>query len=239
MSENSSEKLIRVLVADDHPIVREGLRLLLETNPHFSLVGEAEEGGAAVRLSKELRPDVVLMDLRMPGMDGLEAIERLRIEMPQMAIIILTTYNDDELMVRGLRAGARGFLLKDVTPSNLFRTIQSAAGGEMLIQPEFIQRALAYNYATSSNSNPVSSTIKHPSTRQSTGVGLSQRERSVLTGLARGERSKEIARELGISERTVKAYLTSIYTKLGVDSRAAAVAVWLEQRFLDLSQSES
>ncbi len=232
MSEAPPEKLIRVLVADDHLIVREGLRLLLETNPRFCLVGEAEEGSSAVRLAKELEPDVVLMDLRMPGMDGLEAIERLQAEAPQVAIVILTTYNDDELMIRGLRAGAHSFLLKDVTPPNLFRTLQAAANGEMLIQPQIMQRVLAYHPAGLANSSD-SGLAGETTPRPAISVELTERERSVLAGLVRGDRSKEIARKLGISERTVKAYLSNIYSKLRVDSRTAAVAVCLKLHLLD------
>jgi NarL family two-component system response regulator YdfI len=236
MGEAQPEKLIRVLVADDHLIVREGLRLLLETDPRFCLVGEAEEGSAAVRLAKELAPDVVLMDLRMPGMDGLEAIERLQAEAPHLAIVILTTYNDDELMIRGLRAGARSFLLKDVTPPNLFRTIQAAANGEMLIQPAIMQRVLAHPTPPPPDN---SIAADHTNLRSMAPIDLTERERDVLAGLVRGDRSKEIARKLGISERTVKAYLSSIYSKLGVDSRTAAVAVCLKLHLLDPSTSEN
>ena len=118
---------IRVLIADDHLIVREGLRLILETGEGFELAGEAADGAEAVRLAKELQPDVILMDLRMPNVDGLTAIERLRAEQPQVAVVILTTYNEDDLMLRGLRAGARGYLLKDTDRDTLLNTIRAAA----------------------------------------------------------------------------------------------------------------
>ncbi len=208
--------IIRVLIADDHLIIRQGLRLILETADDFELVGEAADGAEAVRLAGTLQPDVVLMDLRMPGMDGLTAIERLHIEQPQIAVVILTTFNEDELMMRGLRAGARGFLLKDTDRETLFNAIRAAARGETLLRPDIMARLLS---AAQKPAAPVGEG----------GPALSEREREVLAGVARGERSKEIALRLGITERTVKAHLDSIYNKLGVDSRAAAVSVALQR----------
>ena len=212
---------IKVLVADDHLIVRQGLQLILETAADFTLVGEAADGAEAVRLAAELKPDVVLMDLRMPGIDGLSAIERLSAEQPGVAVVILTTFNEDDLMLRGLRAGARGYLLKDTSREALFNAIRAAARGETLLKPEIMARVLAL--------------AKHPTPapppERSAGPGpaLTGRELEVLAAAARGERSKEIALQLGISERTVKAHLDSIYNKLGVDSRAAAVSVAMQR----------
>jgi NarL family two-component system response regulator YdfI len=207
------EETIRVLVADDHLIVREGLRLILETEAGFQLIGEAADGAEAIRLSGELHPDVVLMDLRMPIMDGLTAIEYLQTEQPEVAVVILTTYNEDDLMMRGLRAGARGYLLKDASRETLFAAIRAAAHGETLLSPEILQRLLSK--AQGGQDRPAASAASE----------LTEREQEVLQAIARGERSKEIAFHLGISERTVKAHLSSIYSKLGVDSRAAAIAV--------------
>jgi len=209
--------LIRVLIADDHLIVREGLRLILETAEGMTLVGEAVDGAEAVRLASQLQPDVVLMDLRMSGMDGLTAIERLRDTHPHIAVVILTTYNEDDLMVRGLRAGARGYLLKDTDRETLFHAIRAAARGEMLLKPEIVAKVLAHTAAPPAPSGAVE---------------LTDREREVLEAVARGERSKEIAARLHITERTVKAHLTSIYNKLGVDSRAAAVAEAIQRGWL-------
>lgn len=203
---------LRLLIADDHLIVREGLRLILETEPGFELVGEASDGAEAIQLATELQPDVILMDLRMPRLDGLSAIERLRKEQPHIAIVILTTFNEDELMRQGLQAGARGYLLKDTNRSTLFNTIRAAARGETLLQPEMIAKLL----------NP--SQPQHETQAPETGIEITDRELEVLEAVARGERNKEIAYHLGITERTVKAHLTSIYNKLGVDSRAAAVS---------------
>ena len=198
---------IRVLIADDHLIVREGLRLILETADGIEVVGEATDGAEAVQLAQALQPDVILMDLRMPNIDGLTAIERLRAGQPRVAVVILTTYNEDDLMMRGLRAGARGYLLKDTDRETLLNTIRAAARGETLLKPETLARLL---------SQP-----KKPRGE----IELTERELEVLKAVALGERSKEIAAQLGITERTVKAHLAGIYNKLGVDSRAAAIAV--------------
>jgi len=209
---------VRILIADDHLIIRQGIRLILETGEDFELVGEAADGAEALRLCRELHPDVVLMDLRMPGMDGITAIERLRIEMPKIGVVILTTFNEDNLMRRGLRAGAKGYLLKDTSRERLFHAIQAAARGETLLAPEMLLKLL------NGAENP-------PPTEEGI-LKLSEREMEVLAAVARGERSKEIAFNLGISERTVKAHLASIYNKLGVDSRAAAIAIAAQRGLL-------
>jgi len=213
--------VIKLLIADDHLIIRQGLRLILETESDFEIVGEASDGAEAVSLCKKLKPNVVLMDLRMPNMDGLTAIEKLREEQPEIAIVILTTFNEDELMLRGLQAGARGYLLKDTGRSTLFDTIRAAARGETLLKPEIMARVLAQKSASAPKSKPAST------------FNLTEREFEVLESVARGERSKEVAAHLGISERTVKAHLASIYQKLGVDSRAAAIAVAAQKGLLN------
>jgi len=205
--------MIKILVADDHLIIRQGLRLILETESDFELVGEASDGNEALSLCRKLKPDIVLMDLRMPNMDGLTAIEKLRVEQPAIAVVILTTFNEDELMLRGLQAGARGYLLKDTDRSTLFDTIRAAARGETLLKPEIMARVLAQKNVSTTGA------------KSNEPTNLTERELEVLEAVARGERSKEVASHLGISERTVKAHLASIYNKLGVDSRAAAIAV--------------
>jgi len=213
-------KTIRLLIADDHLIVRQGLRLILETEPGFELIGEASDGAEAVQLATKLQPDVVLMDLRMPNVDGITAIKQLRTKQPQIEIVILTTFNEDELMREGLQAGARGYLLKDTDRSTLFNTIRAAARGETLLKPEIVQQLLA-----PSQNHEETSTLK-------TQTILTEREIEVLESVARGDTSKMIALQLGITERTVKAHLTSIYNKLGVDSRAAAVSEAMKQGLL-------
>jgi NarL family two-component system response regulator YdfI len=214
---------IRVLIADDHEVVRDGLRMILEAEEGFSVVGEAGDGAQAVDLTGKLRPQVVLMDLRMPRMDGLEAIECIRDAWPDVAIVILTTYNEDDLMLRGLRAGALGYLLKDTNRQTLMDTLRAAAHGEALLLPDVIARALSA--APSGSSASRRGSVKGPK--------LTEREHQVLRRAAEGERSKEIAVGLGITERTVKSHLSSIYNKLGVDSRAAAVAEAAKRGLLD------
>jgi two-component system, NarL family, response regulator YdfI len=203
--------MIKILIADDHLIIRQGLRLILETESDFEVIGEASDGAEALSLCKKLKPDVVLMDLRMPNMDGLTAIEKLRVDRPDIAVVILTTFNEDALMLRGLQAGARGYLLKDTDRTTLFDAVRAASRGETLLMPDIMRRVL--------------SQANTPRTGSAEPINLTDRELEVLSSVARGERSKEVAIHLGISERTVKAHLASIYNKLGVDSRAAAIAV--------------
>jgi NarL family two-component system response regulator YdfI len=215
--------MIRVMITDDHLIVREGLRLILETADDLEVVGEAVDGVECLRLVSELQPDVILMDLQMPRMDGITAIGHLRSEHPQIAIVILTTYNEDDLMIRGLQAGARGYLLKDSSRENLLDAIHAAVKGETLLKPEILARVLAPQSAP----KPAA-----PAVAQADST-LTEREREVLQAASRGERNKEIAYKLGITERTVKAHLQSIYQKFGVDSRAAAVAIAAQRGLLE------
>jgi NarL family two-component system response regulator YdfI len=228
--EEQTTRPIRVLVVDDHLVVREGLRLILQVEaPDIELVGDAPDGATALRLVEETQPDVVLMDLRMHGMDGLDAIAHLRAHWPRIAVIILTTYDEDDLVLRGLRAGACAYLLKDVGRETIFQTIRSAARGEALLQPEILARLLALTQPPA----PAS-----PEERAAA-IELTARERAILARVARGERSKEIAARLGITTSTVAAHLTTIYSKLGVDSRAAAVARALQHGLLPTDDSDS
>ena len=207
---------LRVLIADDHLVVREGLRAILGTAPDLTLVGEAADGAEAVQLAAELSPDVVLMDLRMPGVDGIEAIRQIKARYPEVEIVILTTYDDDQYIVRGLRAGARGYLLKDAGRKVLFEAIRAAARRESLLPPAVIEKVVAH--------------LAEP--RPVEAGRLSEREREVLALLAQGAPNKEIAVRLHIAERTVKAHVTGIFNKLGVNSRAEAVAVALRSGLL-------
>ena len=207
--------MIRVMITDDHLIVREGLRLILETADDIEVVGEAVDGAECLELVSKLNPQVILMDLQMPRMDGITAIAHLRKDFPEIAIVILTTYNEDDLMIRGLQSGARGYLLKDSSRESLLDAIHAAARGETLLKPEILARVLAPQSAP----KPAA-----PAQTDST-LTLTGRELEVLQLAAKGERNKEMAYKLGITERTVKAHLQSIYQKFGVDSRAAAVAV--------------
>ncbi|MGZ3602435.1 MAG: response regulator [Ktedonobacterales bacterium] len=221
------QEAIRVVVVDDHLIVRQGLRLMLEeAGDDFELIGEAADGAAALRIVDEVRPDVVLMDVRMPEMDGLGAIGHIRERHPQIAVVILTTYNEEDLVVRALQAGACGYLLKDTNRDTLFRAIRAAVRGELLLQPGIVEHVLAHTTRTPAPSPPSKDSGE-----------LTNREREVLEGAAKGQRSKEIAAHLHITENTVKGHLATIYAKLGVDSRASAVAEALARGLLPLQRS--
>ena len=212
--------MIRVLIADDHMVVREGLRALLDTEPDMDPVGAASDGAEAVRLVGETSPDVVLMDLRMPGVDGIEAIRQIKDRYREVQIVILTTYDDDQYIVRGLRAGARGYLLKDTARSVLFETIRAAARGESLLSAAVVDKVVAHLADHGRRPQPVQT------------EKLSPREAQVLALLAEGAANKEIARQLDISERTVKAHVTGIFNKLGAGSRAEAVAIAMRSGLL-------
>ncbi|MGG1324036.1 response regulator transcription factor [Priestia megaterium] len=211
----------RILIVDDHLVVREGLKLLIETSDKYVIVGEAENGRIAIDLVEKLKPDVILMDLYMPVMSGLEAIKEIRRTNPEISIVILTTYNEDQLMMKGIEAGAKGYLLKDTGVENLFESIDSAIRGETLLQPEITERI--QNYKTK--------LLKEQSKSK---VMLTPREMTILQAIARGSTSKEIAYDIGIAERTVKSKLTSIYNKLGVDSRTEAVVVAIQSGIIHL-----
>lgn len=206
----------KVLIVDDHFVVREGLKLVLETGERFEIAGEAANGEEALRLIAQSPPDVILLDLNMPVMSGLEMMKRLREKNCEIPVIILTTYNEDELMMQGLALGAKGYLLKDTNSENLFRSIESAARGEMLLSGPVLERVMALKTRTD-----------EPSSSQ--GVGLTDKEAFILESVAQGYTSKRIALDMSVSERTIKSHLTSIYNKLGVDSRSQAVAVALER----------
>ncbi|MDN4618321.1 response regulator transcription factor [Paenibacillus sp. PsM32] len=208
-----------VLIVDDHFVVREGLKLILETSEEYQVIGEAENGQVALQRIEQLKPDIILMDLNMPVMNGIEAIEKLQEQHSSIPIVILTTYNEDDLMIKGLTIGAKGYLLKDTKREHLFRTLDSAIRGETLLQPEIME--IVFQAKRQATPKKQSTSNSFPS--------LSEKEKIVLQAAAYGHRSKEIAFDMGIAERTVKAHLTNIYNKLGVDSRAQAVAIAVEQ----------
>ena len=201
---------IRILIADDHPMVREGLAAVLNQEEDLEVVGQAGNGVEAVSLAKELRPDVVLMDLQMPQMDGVEAIKRIKEDSPETGVIILTTYDTDEHIFSGIRAGARAFLLKDALPSEVLQAIRLVSRGESLIQPRVASRVL----------DRVSELAEAPTTQ----AVLSPRETEVLQLMVTGAANKEIAAQLVIGESTVKTHIIRIFDKLGVKSRTEAVA---------------
>ena len=205
-----TEKPIRVLIVDDHMIVRQGLQLIFETERNVEVIGEAENGHQGVDQARALNPDIILMDLQMPEMDGLSAVKAILSEKPESKIIILTTFNEDELMYQCLQAGAKGFLLKDTGRAALMHTIEAAMRGETLLSPDVMGKLLAFS--------------KTDSTATQAESPLSERELEVLRAAAEGGTNQQIALQLGISERTVRAHLTSVYNKFGVSSRGAAIA---------------
>jgi two-component system, NarL family, response regulator LiaR len=198
---------IRVLIADDHAVVRQGLRMLLSLDPELEVVGEATDGAEALREARLLRPDVVLMDLMMPVMDGIAATAALRDELPETAVLALTSALDDESVVGAVRAGATGYLLKNTDATEVARSIKAAAAGQVQLSPEAAARLM----------RGMTSTVT-----PTDGEVLTERERDVLRLVARGLANKEIARDLQIGEKTVKTHVSNILTKLGVQSRTQA-----------------
>jgi DNA-binding NarL/FixJ family response regulator len=204
---------ICVLLVDDQRLMREGLRVLLELESGLEIVGEAVDGHAALEAYAELQPDVVLMDVRMPGMDGVEATWRLRERWPEARVIILTTFDDDEYVFEGLRAGARGYLLKDVSGHDLAEAVRAVAAGGALIEPSVARRVVAEFARMAPPARAADAGLPEP---------LSDREREILTLLAQGLSNREIADRLSLAQGTVKNYVTTILQKLGARDRTQA-----------------
>ena len=196
---------ISLLLVDDHPVVRNGLRGMFESAPGFTVLGEASNGVEAVELTVELDPDVVLMDLRMPGGGGLDAITELNRRGTRAKVLVLTTWDSDTDTVPAIEAGATGYLLKDAPQDELFNGVREAAAGRTVLSPAVVSRLV--------------SAVRTPAPSP-----LAARERQVLALVAQGTSNRDIARELFISEATVKTHLSHLFTKLGVNDRAAAVA---------------
>jgi DNA-binding NarL/FixJ family response regulator len=205
-----SKRAIRILLVDDQALFREGLRTLLSSQPDLEVVGEAGDGEEALREAARLRPDVVLMDLRMPLLDGVAATRRLRAGQPECRVIALTTFDDDEYVFEALRAGAVGYLLKDVPSRKLFEAVQAAARGESFLQPSVAAKVVA-EFARLSAPAPAALV-----------EALSERELQVLRLVAAGATNREIAVRLCITPGTVKNHVTSILGKLGVNDRTQA-----------------
>jgi DNA-binding NarL/FixJ family response regulator len=206
---------IRVLIADDHPIVRAGLLDVLSSQPDFEVVGEATTGAEAVALANRLHPNVVLMDLRMPEMDGVTAIAKIKAEHPDVNILVVTTYDSDADILPAIETGATGYLLKDTPRKELFEAVRAAAQGKLLLAPGVAARLMER--------------MRGPAEE-----ALSSRELDVLRLVAKGASNKEIADQLYISEATVKSHLIHIYGKLNVADRTAAVTLALERGILRL-----
>jgi DNA-binding NarL/FixJ family response regulator len=202
--------VIRLLIADDHPAFRRGLALMLADVDDVEVVGAAETGLRAVELAEELSPDVILMDLRMPGLDGIEATRRLSRSAPETAVVVLTMFEDDDSVFAAMRAGARGYLLKGADQDEIARAVQAAAAGEALFGPEIAQRVIAH---FASGGGSIAATFPE----------LTDREREVLEMVAAGKGNATIAHELMISLKTVRNHVSNIFTKLQVPGRSAAI----------------
>ncbi len=207
---------IDVLLVDDHSVVRQGLRMFLELDPELEVVGEARDGAEAVRRARQLQPDVVLMDLLMPEMDGIEATTMIRREMPDIEVIALTSVLEDEKVYSAIRAGAIGYLLKNTEADELCRAIKAAAAGQVQLSPAAAARLMRRVRAPESPDE------------------LTPRELEVLRLLAEGLANKEIARELSIGEKTVKTHVSNILSKLGVLSRTQAALQAVRMGLVDL-----
>ncbi len=212
----------KVLIADDHVIVREGLIALLNLADDIKVVGEAEDGREAIDMAKQLRPDVVLMDIRMAELDGVQATREIRARFPEVRVIALTNYDDDEYVFDCLRYGASGYLMKDVSPEDLVKAIRSAVQDESLLDPSVLSKVLTqFRQLTEDGSNDADDK-------------LSPREKEVLEALTTGLSNKEIAQKLYISEKTVKAHFSSIYRKLNVSTRSQAIIGAIKSGLVDL-----
>lgn len=223
---------IKVLIVDDHPVVREGLSAMLSRRPNLTVVGEAEDGLVALELARRLRPDVVLMDLRLPNLDGVEATRRILRDLPGTRVLVLTTFDRDELILSGLRAGARGYLLKDAPREEIFRAIETVARGEAVLHPAVAARVVEH-VAGQGPGASVSQAVDSAAATSAAGP-LSEREREVLAGLAEGLSNREIAARLQIAESTVKTHLSALYAKLEVGDRTEAVTVAIRKGWLHL-----
>ena len=213
---------IKILIVDDHTVVRDGLSTMLAREEDLAIVGEASDGLQAVERVRELRPDVVLMDLRMPNLDGVEAMRRIRAEDDDAKFIVLTTYDSDEYIFDAIDAGAKGYLLKDASRDELFQAVRAVHRGESLIEPGVAAKVLDRLAQLSRQTANFAGNI------------LSEREVEVLQLMAKGEGNKQIAGFLTISESTVKTHVANIFTKLEVNHRTEAVTQALQRGIIKL-----
>jgi len=212
---------IKVLIADDHTVVRKGIRALLETEPGITVVGEAADGEDAIHKALALKPDVILMDLVMPKLDGVQAIKELREVLPEIKVLVLTSFAEDRRIVAAIEAGALGYLLKDSSPEDLVRAIREVHRGESSLHPKVAQQLI----------KKLQRPAEEPEREE-----LTARERKVLALIARGLSNREIARELSLSEPTVRTHVSNILRKLGLKSRTQAALYALKEGMASLEE---
>ncbi|PZR96656.1 MAG: DNA-binding response regulator [Candidatus Chloroheliales bacterium] len=231
MGQTTKEKgRIRVLIADDHAVVRQGLRGFLELQPNIEVVGEAVDGMDAVEKAQALRPNVVLMDLVMPRMDGAQATRAIRTAAPSTQVIALTSFSEDEQVFASIKAGAAGYLMKDIQPNALAAAIEKVARGEPTLHPE-IARKIMQELGTPPTQKPL-----HPRGSKELEPGLTEREIEVLRLIARGRSNREIADELALSEKTVKTHVSNILQKLHLSDRTKAALYAVRRRLVDVDK---
>jgi two-component system, NarL family, response regulator DevR len=210
---------IRIVILDDHELVRKGLRALLDQEPNVLIVGEAGTCAQALAITKRLHPQLVLLDMKLPDASGIEACKQLLVQMPQLRILVLTSYAEEATVVAAIRGGAHGYLLKDVKPDDLIRAIRTVAGGRGYLDPRITQQTFRWIQTGACSGDSVQRV------RQ-----LSPQEQLIMPLLAQGKTNKEIATQLELSDKTIKNYLGNIYDKLGVRRRTEAVACYLKEQ---------
>jgi two-component system response regulator DevR len=219
-------KRLRLLIVDDHEVVRLGLRLLLQNRPEFELVGEAESGAQALSLVERLRPDLVVLDVRLPDRDGVEVCREITARFPETRVLILTVYPDEEFIVRAIEAGASGYVLKRAGSRELIEALEALARGEAILDPTITRKVLEQFRQRSR------------ATREEAFKDLTPRERLILARIAEGKSNREIAKELFLTEKTVRNYVSIILDKLGVSNRVEAAAYALKHRIHDFLKEE-
>lgn len=222
MSNTSVDRSVHILIADDHPVVRDGLRSMLSTQPDFRIAGEAANGVEAVQLATRLKPDVILLDLEMPDLDGVSVLAQIRAIDPQARVIIVTAYDTDERIVQAVVAGAQGYLLKGAPREEIFRAIRVVYEGGSLLQPIVASKLMQH--------------VSHQASQSADMNSLTPRELEVLRLLAQGKSNKQIAAELVITERTTKFHVSSIFSKLEATNRTEAVKIAVQRGLVRLAQ---
>lgn len=212
---------IRILIVDDHTMVRDGISTMLQRQPDFEVVGEASNGKEGLEQAERLQPDLILMDLRMPEMDGVEAMRQIRLIQPGVDFLVLTTFDTDEYIFDAVEVGAKGFLLKDTSRDELFNAVRAVSKGNSYFQPDIGSRLADQFAALRKGGGHVADT-------------LSEREREVLSLIAKGKANKEVATELSLSESTVKTHVSNIFSKLGVNDRTGAVTTAIQKGIIKI-----